>query len=100
MVALSREYKREKNHSTIDLQFDWFGISCKTTDDFCFHFQNRLIQTSQTGGQCTVILPPLVFPVQTDTHTHPSMYKRVKFLSSFQYFSSHYIHFAHLVLEG
>jgi hypothetical protein len=22
-----------------------------TTDNFCFYFQNRLIQTSQTGGQ-------------------------------------------------
>jgi hypothetical protein len=22
-----------------------------TTDDFCFYFQNRLIQTSQTGGR-------------------------------------------------
>ncbi len=22
-----------------------------TTDNFCFHLQNRLIQTSQTGGQ-------------------------------------------------
>jgi hypothetical protein len=35
----------------VDLQFDWFGISCITTDNFCFHFQNRLIQTSQAGGQ-------------------------------------------------
>jgi hypothetical protein len=31
-----------------------------TTDNLCFYLQNRLIQTSQTGG--TVILPPLVFP--------------------------------------
>jgi hypothetical protein len=28
-----------------------FGISCMTTDNFCFYLQNRLIQTSQTGGQ-------------------------------------------------
>jgi hypothetical protein len=34
-----------------DLLFDWFGISCLTTDNFCFYLQNRLIQTSQTGGQ-------------------------------------------------
>jgi hypothetical protein len=40
-----------KYHCTIDLLFDWFGISCMTTDNFCFHLQNRLIQTSQTGGQ-------------------------------------------------
>jgi hypothetical protein len=38
-------------HCTIDLLFDWFGISCMTTDNFCFYLQNRLIQTSQTGGQ-------------------------------------------------
>ncbi len=41
---------------------DWFGISCMTTDIFCFYLQNRLIQTSQTGGQQEVIFPPLVFP--------------------------------------
>jgi hypothetical protein len=40
-----------KYHCTIDLLFDWFGISCMTTDNFCFYLQNRLIQTSQTGGQ-------------------------------------------------
>ncbi len=36
---------------SIDLLFDWFGISCTTTDNFCFYLQNRLIQTSQTGGK-------------------------------------------------
>ncbi len=35
----------------VDLLFEWFGISCMTTDNFCFYFQNRLIQSSQTGGQ-------------------------------------------------
>jgi hypothetical protein len=40
-----------KYHCTIYLLFDWFGISCMTTDNFCFYLQNRLIQTSQTGGQ-------------------------------------------------
>jgi hypothetical protein len=40
-----------KYHFTIDLLFDWFGISCMTTDNFCFYWQKRLIQTSQTGGQ-------------------------------------------------
>ncbi len=24
-------------HCTIDLLFDWFGISCMTTDNFCFY---------------------------------------------------------------
>ncbi len=51
-----------KYHCTIDLLFDWFGISCMTTDNFSFNLQNRLIQTSPTGGNGTVILPPLVFP--------------------------------------
>jgi len=45
------EYSREKYHCTVDLLLDWFGISCMTTDNFCFNLQNRLIQTSQTGGQ-------------------------------------------------
>ncbi len=40
-----------KYHCTVGLLFDWFGISCMTTDNFCFYLQNRLIQTSQTGGQ-------------------------------------------------
>jgi hypothetical protein len=35
----------------VDLLFDWFGISCMTNDIFCFYLQNRLIRTSQTGGQ-------------------------------------------------
>ena len=39
-----------------------FGISCMTTDNFCFHFQNRLIQTSQTGGQWYSDTSPLSIP--------------------------------------
>jgi hypothetical protein len=35
----------------MDLLFDWFGTSCMTTEIFCLYLQNRLIQTSQTGGQ-------------------------------------------------
>jgi hypothetical protein len=46
-----REYLRGKYHCTVDLLFDWFGISCMTTDNFCFYLQNRLFQTSQIGGQ-------------------------------------------------
>jgi hypothetical protein len=41
--------------------FDWFGIGCMTTDNFCFYLQNRLIQTSQTGGQQYSDTSPLVF---------------------------------------
>ncbi len=43
--------KGGKYHCTIDLLFDWLGISCMKTDIFCFDLQNRLIQPSQTGGQ-------------------------------------------------
>jgi hypothetical protein len=49
-VVLTREYLRGKYHCTIDLLFDLLGISCMTTDNFCFYLQNRQIQTSQTGG--------------------------------------------------
>jgi hypothetical protein len=38
-----------------------------TTDNFCFYFQNRLIQTKQEVNG-TVILPPLVFPSTGVTH--------------------------------
>ncbi len=31
----------------VDLLFDWFGISCMITDNFCFYLQNRLIQIKQ-----------------------------------------------------
>jgi hypothetical protein len=47
----TRESKGGKYHRTIDLLFDWFGISCMNTDNFCFYLQNRLIKTCQTGGQ-------------------------------------------------
>jgi hypothetical protein len=30
-------------HCTVDLLFDWFGISSMTTDNFCFYLQNRPI---------------------------------------------------------
>ncbi len=49
-------------HCTIDLLFDQFGISCMTTDNFCFYFQNTLIQTSQTGGQWYSDTSPFSIP--------------------------------------
>ena len=55
-------YVCERSHRTVDFLFDWFGISCMTTDHFCFYFQNRLLQTSQTGGQWYSDTSPLVFP--------------------------------------
>ncbi len=65
--ALSRArwwYQWGKYHCAIDLLFDWFGISCMTSDIFCFYLQNRLIKTSQTGGQLySDTFPHLVFPV-------------------------------------
>jgi hypothetical protein len=33
-----------------------------TTDNFCFYLQNRLIQTSQTGGQQYSDTPPFSIP--------------------------------------
>ncbi len=58
----SREYLRGKYHCTIDLLLDWFGISCVTTDNFCFYLQNRRIQTSQTGGQWYSDTSPFSIP--------------------------------------
>jgi len=50
---------------TIDLQFDWFGISCTAIDNFCFYLQNRLIKTSQTGGQWYSDTSPFSIPCLT-----------------------------------
>ncbi len=41
---------------------DWFGIGCMTTDNFCFYLQNKLIQTSQTGGQWYSDTSPFSIP--------------------------------------
>ncbi len=61
-IRLGREYQRGKHHCTIDFLFDWFGISCLTTDNFGFYLQNRLIQTSQTGGQWYRYTSPFSIP--------------------------------------
>jgi hypothetical protein len=34
----------------------------ESADNFCFYLQNRLFQTSQTGGQQYSDTPPLSFP--------------------------------------
>jgi hypothetical protein len=47
---------------TTDLLFDWFGISYLTTDNFCFYWQNRPIQTSETGGQWYSDTSPFSIP--------------------------------------
>jgi hypothetical protein len=49
-------------HCTIHLLFDWFGISCMTTDNFCFYLQNRLIQTGRTGGEWYSDTSPFSIP--------------------------------------
>jgi hypothetical protein len=49
-------------HCTVDLLFDWFEISCMATDNCCFYLQNRLIQTSQAGGQWYSDTFPLSIP--------------------------------------
>ncbi len=44
-----------------------------TTDNFCFYLQNRLIQTSQTGGQQYSDASPLSIPwliTVSQSHTH------------------------------
>jgi hypothetical protein len=46
----------------LDLLFDQFGISCMTTENFCFYLQNRLIQTGQTGGQLYSDTSPFSVP--------------------------------------
>ncbi len=51
-------------HCTVDLLFDWFGMCCMTIDNFCFYLQNRLIQTSQTGGQQYSDTSPFSVPWQ------------------------------------
>jgi hypothetical protein len=51
MLPKQGNAKGGKYYCTIDLLFDWFGISCMTSDCYCFYLQNGLIQTSQTGGQ-------------------------------------------------
>jgi hypothetical protein len=49
-------------HCTVDLLFDWFGISCTATEIFCFYLENSLIQTSQTGGQWYSDTSPFSIP--------------------------------------
>jgi hypothetical protein len=64
-----------KYHSTVDHLFDWFGISCMTTDIFRFYLQNRLIQTSQTGGQWYSDTSPYSIPwFVPSLHVRPSLY--------------------------
>jgi hypothetical protein len=65
-----REYLKGKYHCTIDLLFDWFGISCMTAENFCFYLQNRLIQTGQTGGQWYSDTSPFSIPCCVQIRTN------------------------------
>jgi hypothetical protein len=76
-----REYYRGKYHCTIDLLFDWFGISGMTTDNFCFYLQNRLTQTSQTGGQRYSDTSPFSIPWSNDAITSLSTKELLTYLS-------------------
>ncbi len=58
----TREYRRGKYNCTVDPLFDLIGIRCMTTDNFCFYLQNKLIQTSQTGGQWYSDTSPFSIP--------------------------------------
>ncbi len=71
--ARTRKYQSGKYHCTVDLLFDWFGISCMTTDDFCFHLQNRLIKTCQTGGQWYSDTSPFSIPCQNICYYNHSL---------------------------
>ncbi len=66
MLTLTNTLARE--YCTVDLLFDLFGISRMTTDNFCFYLQNRLIQTSQTGGQQYSDTSPFSIPCTSLQH--------------------------------
>jgi hypothetical protein len=52
-----------------------------TIDNFCFHLQNRLVQTSQTGRLTVqVIFPLLVFPALAYLVSSPET-KKKKFIT-------------------
>jgi hypothetical protein len=64
-----------KYHFTIDLLLDWFGISCMTTDNICFSLQNRLIETSQIGGQWYSNTSPFSIPwIRFKGRIHSSLF--------------------------
>jgi hypothetical protein len=54
--------KGGKYHFTSDLLFDWFVISCVTTDNFVFICKTDSSKPVKQEVNGTVILPPLVFP--------------------------------------
>jgi hypothetical protein len=61
-LSIEQGTLKGKYHCTVGLLFDWFGISCMTTDYFHFYLQNRLIQARQTGGQLYSDTSPFSVP--------------------------------------
>jgi len=51
--SLDQSLFRGKYHCTVDLLFDRFGMSCMTTDNFCFYLQKRL-NPNQSNRRSTV----------------------------------------------
>ncbi len=49
-----------------------------TTDNFCFNLQNRLTQTSQTGGQRYSDTSPFSIPWVSGLHTQTDIEQRVR----------------------
>ncbi len=62
LIAPSGNTKGGSITVLLTLLFDWFGINCLTTDNFCFYLQNRLIQTNKTGGQQYCDTSPFSIP--------------------------------------
>jgi hypothetical protein len=54
-----------------------------TTDNFCFYFQNRLIQTSQTGGQWYSDTSPFSIPWSVSHSLFIDAFKSVQFVGQF-----------------
>jgi hypothetical protein len=51
--ALKQGILKGEDHCTLDLLFDWFGISCTTTDNFLFLFAKQTTP-NQSNRRLTV----------------------------------------------
>ncbi len=80
LLAILRSGNTNRGSITVPLTplFDWFGISCMTTDIFCFYLKNRLIQTSQTGGQWYSDTSPFSIPCLDITASRLVEIKKIK----------------------
>jgi len=73
--------------------FDWFGISCMSTDNFYFYLQNRLIQTSHTGGQRYNDTSPFSIPWPMFVLTRSTGLKLI-----LQYYWSSALYYKHTII--